>query len=143
MYFNLPVAIPRIYRLLKNEGCFCILFMAWLPDESEIAQKSEELVLKYNPVWSGGHMKRYQLAAPEWSKDFFTVENALTFDLNVTFTHESWHGRMKVCRRIGASSLNSAEISAWEKEHIAMLSEFPEVFDIMHFATILDLKKCC
>jgi len=27
--------------------------MSWLSDESEIAKSSEELILKYNPRWSG------------------------------------------------------------------------------------------
>jgi hypothetical protein len=38
--------------------------MAWLPFESEIAMNSEKLVLKYNPNWSGGGLKRYQSKEP-------------------------------------------------------------------------------
>ncbi len=141
MYFDKSVVLPKIYRLLKDNGHFCILFMAWLPDESEIAKRSEDLVLKYNPSWTGGHMKRYALETPDWSRKLFEVENAITYDLNVTFSRESWHGRMKACRGIGASSLSAEKIAKWEKEHLDYLSTVPETFDIIHYATILNLRK--
>lgn len=140
-YFDKAVLLPRIHRLLKLEGHFCVLFMAWLPEESSIAQASEELVLKYNPSWTGCNMTRHKPETPSWCCGMFEPENLLTFDLPVTFTRESWHGRIKACRGIGASSLTAAEISAWEKEHKALLQTVPERFDILHFVSILDLKK--
>ena len=57
------------------------------------------------------------------------------------FTGKSWHGRIKACRGIGASSLSQEEIAAWEKEHLAYLETVPEKFSILHYATMLDLKK--
>lgn len=141
MYFDKSIVLPKIHRLLKDGGDFCILFMAWLPDESEIANKSENLVSKYNPSWTGGHMKRYALGAPEWSRELYDVDNAITYDLNVTFSRESWHGRMKACRGIGASSLSAQEIAKWEKEHLDYLSTVPETFDIIHYVSILNLRK--
>lgn len=141
MYFDKSIILPKIHRLLKKDGHFAILFMAWLPEESEIAKNSEEMVLKYNPAWTGGHMTRYQLQKPDWCGNLYEPANMLTFDLPVTFTRESWHGRIKACRGIGASSLSDTEIAAWEKEHWAYMQTVPEVFDIIHFVTILDLKK--
>ena len=32
MYFNMEIILPKLYRMLKENGHFCILFMAWLPD---------------------------------------------------------------------------------------------------------------
>lgn len=64
----------------------------------------------------------------------------LAYDLPVTFTGDSWHGRMKACRGIGASSLSQAEIAAWEKEHMEYMQTVPEVFDILHYVTIIDVK---
>lgn len=141
MYFNKKVILPKIHKWLKKDGHFLILFMAWLPYESEIAKASEDLVLKYNPEWSGAGMTRYELKAPEWSEGLFTVSNAIAFDLNVAFTRETWHGRIKACRGIGASSLSQDEIDKWEAEHLAYLSTVSEKFTIPHYATILDLKK--
>lgn len=141
MYFD-TAAIPlKIHRVLKEKGHLCILFMAWLPDESEIAKRSEELVLKYNPAWAGGHMRRFIPEKPPWAKDLFTVENALTYDLTVPFTRESWHGRIKACRGMGASSLSDEKIARFEREHMGYLRTLPETFDIPHFAALLNLRK--
>ena len=115
--------------------------MAWLPYESEIAMTSENLVLKYNPEWTGGRMTRYELSEPEWSKEYFTLANAVTFDIPLTFTRESWHGRIKSCRGIGASSLSSDQIAAWEKEHLEYMNTLPESFEILHYVSMLDFKK--
>ncbi|MCH5201455.1 MAG: methyltransferase domain-containing protein [Oscillospiraceae bacterium] len=141
MYFDKAVLLPKIYKMLKPNGHFCVLFMAWLPEESPIAKASEELVLKYNPSWTGGHMTRYTLETPEWCGDMFEPANMLTCDLAVHFTRESWHGRIKACRGIGASSLGETERELWEQEHKAFLQTVPESFDILHYVSILDLKK--
>lgn len=141
MYIDKDKVLPKIHRLLKKDGHFCVLFMAWLPEESVIAKTSEELVLKYNSSWSGGHMTRYPLNTPSWCGSLFEPVHMLTFDLPVTFTRESWHGRMKACRGIGASSLDKKEIASWEKEHIAYLQTVPEVFDVLHYVSILDVRK--
>lgn len=141
MYFDKDVLLPKIHRMLRSGGHFCVLFMAWLPEESEIAKISEKLVLKYNPSWTRGHMTRDQLDTPPWCGDLFEPSNMLTYDLPVTFTRESWHGRMKACRGIGASSLSENEIASWEQEHLAFMQTVPEVFDVLHYVTILDVQK--
>lgn len=140
-YFEKRVILPKIYRILKNKGRFVILFMAWLSNESKIAQKSEELILKYNPDWTGGRITRYKLNEPDWAKEYFVMANGITFDIPVTFSRESWHGRIKTCRGIGASILSDKDIKNWESEHLSYLSTVPEVFDVLHYVTILDLKK--
>ncbi len=141
MYFDKAIALPKIHNVLKNNGHFATLFMSWLPFESEIAKASEDLVLKYNPSWTGGRMKRCQIEAPDWLGGMFKVANAFAYPVNITFTRETWHGRIKACRGIGASSLTADEISAWEKEHLNYLATQPEVFDIIHYVSVLDLMK--
>jgi SAM-dependent methyltransferase len=149
-YFDKPIAMPKIHKMLKDGGHFCVLFMGWLPFESEIAKRSEELVLKYNPVWSAHSMQRYVIGETDWQlraitpsdwQNLFELEVAETFDLTVSFTRESWHGRMKACRGIGASSLLKSEILAWEEEHLKYVDTLPETFEIPHFASILNLRK--
>lgn len=144
MYFDTEVAIPKIYKVLKSGGHFLILFMSYLPYESEIAAKSEELILKYNPDWNGAHYKpnkNMSMQTPEWCKGMFEIEHKFGYGVNVKFTRQSWNGRMKACRGMGASSLNAEEIAAWENEHIAYLKTMPESFDIPHWVTVLDLRK--
>jgi SAM-dependent methyltransferase len=140
-YFDKAVALPRIHKVLKDNGYFCILFMAWLAEESDIARDTEDLVLKYNPKWTGGRIRRYTPPkTPEWAEELFTAETIEGFDVNVTFTRESWHGRMKSCRGIGASTLSTEEKLMFDKELWEYLQSVPETFDILHFVTILNLR---
>ncbi|MDO4166268.1 MAG: methyltransferase domain-containing protein [Eubacteriales bacterium] len=141
MYFDKNVILPKIHKMLKAHGHFAVLFMAWLPEESEIAKTSEDLVLKYNPAWTGGGMTRYELQEPPWCGEWYRVANILTYDLPVSFTRVSWHGRMKACRGIGASALSESEIASWEKEHWNYMQTLPEEFSVLHYVTILDLEK--
>jgi ubiquinone/menaquinone biosynthesis C-methylase UbiE len=55
IYFDMEIMLPKLHRILKDDGHFCILFTAWVTEESKIARKSEKLVLKYNPFWTGGN----------------------------------------------------------------------------------------
>jgi len=141
VYFDRKAIFPKIYSILKESGYFCILFMAWLIEESEIAANSEKMVLKYNPFWSAHGLKRFTYDFPDEAKGLFEVENSFVYDVSVTFTRESWHGRMKACRGIGASSLSEEEIAEFEKEHIGYLKSVPEIFEIPHLVAVLNLRR--
>lgn len=140
-YFDHEVLMPKIHRMLKSGGRLLILYMAWLPFEDKIAGASEELVLKYNPKWSGRGETIHPINIPECYFREFELAFSEEYTLPVHFTRESWNGRIKACRGIGAS-LAESEIAAWETEHIRLLKEIaPEEFDIRHYAAIAELKK--
>ncbi len=140
-YFDHAVLMPKIRRMLKPDGRLLILCMEWLPFEDKIAGASEQLVLKYNPKWSGAGETMHPINIPEcYLKDFELVFSE-EYVLPVHFTRESWNGRMKACRGVGAS-LSESGIAAWEGEHIRLLEEIaPEEFDIRHYAAVAELKK--
>lgn len=140
-YFDHDRIIPNLYRMLKPNGILLILYMAWLPYEDKIAQASEELVLKYNPNWSGAG----EIIHPIWIPDIvykkFEMQYHDEYPLKVRFTRETWNGRIKSCRGIGAS-LSENEIKCWEKEHKALLNDIaPDTFEILHYGAIAALKK--
>ncbi len=141
MYFDKNTALPKINKMLKENGHFAVLFMDWLPGESRIAKASEDLVLKYNSSWTGAGMTRREVKEPSWCGDLFEPANLESFDVPVHFTRESWHGRMKACRGIGASGLSEKEIAVWEKEHWNYMQTLPEEFDILHYVRITDVRK--
>jgi hypothetical protein len=59
----------------------------------------------------------------------------------VPFTRETWHGRMKACRGVGAS-LSEEELQRWDREHKRLLEESaPERFDVLHYAALALLRK--
>lgn len=139
-YFDHEQIKSRFFRMLKPEGRILVLYMAWLPFEDKIAGESEKLVLKYSPNWSGAGETIHPIAIPGCYEDKFELVYHEEYPLKVHFTRESWNGRMKACRGIGAS-LTGQEISAWEKEHMKLLADIaPAEFDILHYAAIAELK---
>lgn len=140
-YFDHERLMPKLLRMLKPEGRILVLYMAWLPFEDHIAYASERLVQKYSPEWSGAGETIHPIAIPDCYLENFELVYHAEYPLSVHFTAESWHGRMKACRGIGAS-LTETEIAAWEQEHRKMLSETaPAEFDVLHYAAIAELKK--
>ena len=114
-YFDHERVMPKLADILKPDGRLLILYMAWLPFEDKIAGKSEELVLKYSPNWTGAGETKH--------------------------AKESWHGRMKASRGVGAS-LSEEELEKWDEEHRELLDEIaPEQFEVLHYAALAVLKK--
>ena len=127
--------------MLKENGRLLLLYMAWLPFEDEIAGASEELVLKYNPKWTGAGETRKPISVPDCVYDRFEEVYHEEYDAQVPFTRDTWHGRMKACRGVGAS-LPPEEIEKWEREHQELLLETaPEEFEVKHYVAMLELKK--
>ncbi len=140
-YFDHERVMPKLAELLKPEGKLVILFMAWLPYEDRIAGMSEELVLKYNPKWSGAGETRHPICIPDAVYEHFEMVDHEEYDLMVPFTKESWHGRMRACRGVGAS-LTEEELEKWDSEHRKLLDETaPEQFDVLHYAALAILNK--
>lgn len=140
-YFDPERAYPNFARMLRDGGKLVILYMAWLPFEDPIAGESEKLVLKYNPAWTGGGETRRPIQLPEAADRYFICTEHEEYDLPVHFTRESWHGRMRACRGVGAS-LTDAQIADWDREHRALLERIaPAEFDVLHYAALRILQK--
>ncbi|MDE6780093.1 MAG: class I SAM-dependent methyltransferase [Ruminococcus sp.] len=140
-YFDHEKTVKNFYRMLKPNGHILVLYMAWLPYEDKIAGESEKLILKYNPHWSGAGETVHPIFIPDCYREYFSITYHEEYPLKVRFTRESWNGRLKACRGIGAS-LSETEINTWEQEHKKLLSEItPPEFDIIHYAAVAELKK--
>lgn len=142
-YFKHDVVMPLLSKILKPNGKLIILYMAWLPNENHIAGNSENLILKYNPLWSGANEIRHPIILPDITKNYFSTVSSEVYDIDIPFTKESWIGRLKACRGIGAS-LTQEEINNWEKEERNLLDKTaPENFNIKHYIalTVLQNKK--
>jgi len=142
-YFNHDIVPDKLYDLLKPNGKLVILYMAWLPGEDKIAGASEELVRKYNPQWSGAGETRHLQDIPDTYTHCFEIEMNTTYDLQVPFTRETWNGRIRACRGIGAS-LPEEKVHQFNIEHQNLLQQIaPDEFEIRHYTamTILKSKK--
>lgn len=140
-YFEHETIAPKLHRMLKPNGKLLVLAMEWLPFEDDIARQSEELVLKYNAKWGGAGAVMQPIEIPELYYEQFKLVYSEEYRLDVRFTRESWNGRMKACRGVGAS-LSEEQIRNWEAEHKALLERIaPPEFDIHHYAAIAELQK--
>lgn len=142
-YFDRAILFPELSRVLKPNGKAAVLFMLWLPEEDPLVKQSEQLVLKYNPHWSGNGFRRSDadVSLPKEAEEFFQLDNTEIFDAHVLFTRDSWNGRMKACRGIGAS-LPPQKIAEFEKEHLSLLEKTVErSFAVLHLVTMMILKK--
>ena len=82
---------------------------------------------------------------PVWVPDeylqYFDLVSQNEFRVDVPFTRDSWHGRMRACRGVGAS-MSPADLESWDKEHYKMLeAAAPESFTVKHYVSIAELQK--
>lgn len=139
-YFDQKKLGPQLKRIMKKDGSFLVLYMAWLPFEDKTAGKSEEIILKYNPSWTGCGEKRKPLWISDELQETFDIVYHDEYDIMVPFTRESWHGRMRTCRGVGGS-MDAETLKKWDAEHMQMLLESThEQFNILHYAAIAQLK---
>lgn len=140
-YFDYQKLTPILARMLKPDGRLLLLYMAWLPFEDKIAGASEDLVLQYSPGWTGAGETIHPICPPKELYKEFTAVYHEEFPVEIPFTRETWHGRMKACRGVGAS-LSPKELEQWEQEHKRLLEEIaPEEFTVKHYIAMLELKR--
>lgn len=130
-YFNAVKATDEIRRILKPYGLFCKIFMDWLPYEDEVIGEMEDLVLKYNPNWSGKGFKKFKYTYPDWADEKFNIETIHSYDTTLEFTKEAWLGRVKSCRGVGAS-LSDNDIERFEAEYCNLLQKYNEPLRLKH-----------
>ena len=132
MYFDWGRATAEVARVLKPGGVLVTTHFSWLPEADALARSSEELVLRFNPAWQGAGWSGAVPMVPGWSTGRATVRAMFWFDTAVPFTHESWRGRMRACRGVGAS-LSAVEVEAFDAAHAALLQRLaPARFDVLH-----------
>lgn len=133
LYFDKPRATAEVRRVLKPQGLLAISHLCWLPFESEIAKRAEDLVLQFNPDWSGAKLSNdVPSDPPDYFAKLFEQIELVVFDAEIPFTHESWRGRWRACRGVGAT-LSPEEIERFDQEHAQLLARsVPAEFTVLH-----------
>jgi hypothetical protein len=117
---------------LRPDGVLVTSHLAWLPRQDAIAKASEQLVLQHNPKWSHADWSGDSPLIPAWSEKHFRVQAMFVFDEAMPFTRESWRGRIRACRGIGAT-LSSEAVKNFDRDHEALLDRIaPEHFTVLH-----------
>ena len=132
LYFDKTRAIPEVKRLLRPGGLFLTSHLVWLPRQDAIARASEQLVLQHNPTWSHADHAGDVPLIPTWVDGHFDLHSMFVFDEAIAFTRESWRGRIRACRAIGATLAGRA-LDDFDREHDTLLNRIaPERFTVLH-----------
>lgn len=124
-YLDREKIIKEINRIIKPNGVFAKIYMSYTLDD-EIARESHMLVKKMNRNWTPG---------ASGSRDMYNhpFDNGVLdiFECEISFTRETWHGRMCACRGTMAS-MDEKTLKRWNEAHLKLLSKYPESFEIKH-----------
>jgi SAM-dependent methyltransferase len=132
LYFDTNRVIEEVKRLLTRDGLLLTSHLIWLPRQDPIAQASERLVLQHNPGWSHADLSGEFPIVPSWAAGHFRLHAMFAFDESLPFTRESWRGRIRACRAIGAT-LTPGQMENFDREHEALLHSIaPERFAVLH-----------
>jgi SAM-dependent methyltransferase len=132
LYFDTARTVAEVKRLLKPDGLLVTSHFCWLPRQDRIAQASEELVLRYNPKWTGADWAGDIPLMPTWAEGHFELRGMFVFDELVPFTRASWRGRTRACRGVGAT-LPHDHIERLDREHEALLHTLTSNdFSVLH-----------
>lgn len=132
LYFDKVKAIAEVKRLLAPGGVLMVSHFSWLPRLDAIAKKSEDLILKFNPQWSAANWPGTIPPIQNWAVDEFTMKGMFFYDEAIPFTRESWRGRIRACRGVGAA-LSQTEVDAFDAAHETLLQQIAEAsFTILH-----------
>ncbi|WP_243385335.1 class I SAM-dependent methyltransferase [Bacillus kexueae] len=141
-WFQGEKVMNEIRRVLKKNGKLVIVHLDWLPLKDNIVMKTEELILSYNPNWTGaGGTGVY----PDWltqvaNGGFKNIET-FTFDLDITYSQEAWRGRIRASAGVGAS-LDKETVKAFDHDlKILLESNYRESIDIPHRVFCLVCSK--
>lgn len=130
-YFDAERATDEIRRVLKPHGLFCIIIMDWKPTEDPVIAEMEALVKRYNPAWSGCGFDVFRYRYPSWAEGRFLIDTIHSYDTVIPFTRETWLGRIRSCRGVGAS-LPPEKIAAFGEEYREILGKYDEPLMLRH-----------
>ncbi|MBN2478763.1 MAG: class I SAM-dependent methyltransferase [Parachlamydiales bacterium] len=142
-YFNKITLLPKIKKVLKPDGLIMIGNFDHLPKKDQIARETEKLMVKFNPDWKGDGFDGYIPPFPEGYAKYFTLKAMFYYDEPISFTNESWKGRIQASQAIGAS-LSKDKRKKFDAELDKLLKTFNKnFFSILHriSAHIMTLKE--
>jgi len=141
-WFNPALAGAEARRILKPGGLALTVSFDYVPARSELARRTEELVLRHNPTWpladgNGCHIRPlFDLPAA----GFADLEQ-FSYEHEQIFSHEAWRGRMRTCNGVGAS-LGPEKVRAFDQDLAAMLaSDFPDPTTVIHRVWVVTARN--
>jgi SAM-dependent methyltransferase len=140
-YFEREPIEREVRRLLAPGGKLVVSSLIWHHDDP-VSRATDALLAKYNPASARGHRDSRPPAVPEWVAPPYSVKSFHTWIEGLPFTRESWRGRIRASKWIGAA-LPAEQVSRFDDEHESVLRAVgPENFVVAHRIAVhvLDLE---
>jgi SAM-dependent methyltransferase len=144
-WFDRKRAATEVMRLLRPGGICAISHFDWLPLEGNVVAATEALICEHNPAWK---MAGGTGIHPAWFADLalagFRGIESFSFDVDATYSHEAWRGRIRASAGV-AASLAPAAVAAFDTALAELLQQkFPEdPLPVPHRVfTVLGRKVC-
>ncbi len=137
-WFDSEAAIREVQRILVPGGRLVICNFSYLPLPGNVAQRTEELILRHNPGWSMAGGQRIHPEQVEALDDGgFQDVVSFSYVIDVAFSHEAWRGRIRTCNGVG-SALSGEQVERFDADLVELLAQrFPGELTVPHriFAT--------
>ena len=127
-WFDHERAQREALRLLRPAGHLIVCSFSYLARQSEIARRTESMILKHNPGWT---MADNTGISSHWIDDLQSPELRLveqfSYDHLQRFTHEGWRRRIRTCNGVGSGGMDAATVKRFDADLERMLAaEFPQ-----------------
>ena len=136
-YFDPNAIRQEVRRLLKPGGLLLVSLLLWAP-EDPLAKETDVLVSRYNPDAKRSRRDRLFVPIPTWCEPPFQLRGYLAWREALPFTSESWRGRIRASKWIGAA-LPPDRVEAFDNDHAELIDRVapisfvaPGIFGIQH-----------
>ncbi len=132
LYFDRERMLTETLRLLAPGGRLVTCHLCWLPRVDSVTRATEKLILEHNPDWSACDWDGVVPIFPSWHDERLELDTMFYYDEEISFTHESWRGRIRASRGISAT-LNQEQVRSFDLAHEKLLKTItPEKFGVLH-----------
>jgi SAM-dependent methyltransferase len=139
-YFDVKRMVIEAPRLLRPGGRLLISSLLWSSDSGDIGVQTKALVASHNPEAHWRDRGADVEIIPAWAGERFRLKTFHDFNVELPFTRESWRGRIRASKWIGAA-LPPERTEVFDREHAALLERIaPPVFNISHRITFQILE---
>jgi SAM-dependent methyltransferase len=131
-WFHRRKAPAEIRRVLRPGGRVAVVYQTYIPLPGSVAHASEALILAHRPGWrhanstglNGQVLRDLQISG------FGGIET-FSFDTEAAFTRQGWNGFLRTTSPLGAS-MDPQQLAQFDRQHQAMLADYPEPLKIPH-----------
>jgi SAM-dependent methyltransferase len=130
-YFDTERVLDLVRRVLLPGGRLLISSIVWQEDD-QITRCTNRLLAKYSERFNHRHEEPGSDPVPDWAKDGLPLQTFHRYRVGLPFTKESWRGRMRATKYIGAA-LPADQVEAFDRDLAQSLDVFaPEEFIVSH-----------